>query len=176
MDSYSTPHSTSQNTQSWIMDRMMALGYSPKGKGICYGLAILAMQAAIIGELHVFIKRLQLLKNIPVNELPDHMEKLKTMRLQIMENAKKEATVFYSKLSPMDAQKAENKLDTLISKITKERLNQLDEETKISLEIPNLLEAIAIGQSPEAYKEIFPEGPVLQQGTLLTTPLTQSPK
>lgn len=53
--------------QTWLITRMQSLGYNPDPEGICFGLAYMAMQALLLGEVDVFNKRLHDIANVPEN-------------------------------------------------------------------------------------------------------------
>ena len=55
--------------QPLLIQRIKALGYIADEKGVCFGLAHMAMQAGLLGELPAFAERLKKFYEIPVNDL-----------------------------------------------------------------------------------------------------------
>ncbi|MFZ4077237.1 MAG: hypothetical protein ACOYKA_04545 [Legionellaceae bacterium] len=62
-------------SQSWLIERMRALGYEANPAGVCYGLSTMAMQAFLAHDMEIFNQRLQLIYDTP-------LERFKSERLQ----------------------------------------------------------------------------------------------
>jgi hypothetical protein len=50
--------------QDWIISRMKKMGYPSDDGGVCFGIAIMAMQAFLVNDLKTFNKRLQIIKAV----------------------------------------------------------------------------------------------------------------
>lgn len=54
------------NEQSWLIDRMIALGYPADQGGVCFGIAQMAKQAILANDLKTFDARLERIHDIPL--------------------------------------------------------------------------------------------------------------
>lgn len=71
---------TIPNGQTWLKDYMGELGYKPTEDGICYGVANVGMQAFQLGELELFIDRLDLISEIPLENIKNEIENAKEIK------------------------------------------------------------------------------------------------
>ena len=63
-------------SQEWLIERMQALGYQPNVKGICFGIAHMAMQAILANDYDSFYRRLQLINAIPTDQFQTQIRAL----------------------------------------------------------------------------------------------------
>lgn len=66
--------------QSWLIERIQALGYNIVGEGICFGIASMALQAFLVNELETFNQRLKTIENLPLSAFYKDLEVLKQQR------------------------------------------------------------------------------------------------
>lgn len=66
--------------QKWFTDRREKLGYSISTPGLCWGIAHMAMQAILVGEIHKFDKRQYDIYQIPLMKFADYKEWPVTLR------------------------------------------------------------------------------------------------
>ncbi|EKD72765.1 MAG: ankyrin repeat protein [uncultured bacterium] len=52
--------------QDWLIQRMWQLKYTADAEGVCFGIAYMAVQALLIGEIDQFNRRLELIADIPL--------------------------------------------------------------------------------------------------------------
>lgn len=55
--------------QTFLFEVMEALGYSPGKDGICFGIAIMGLQAILTNEIHALDARLEACSHAPINKL-----------------------------------------------------------------------------------------------------------
>lgn len=60
--------------QTWLIYRMQALGYEIDKKGMCFGIAHMAIQSLLVGEFDAFKSRLFLINCIPVKQFKQWIE------------------------------------------------------------------------------------------------------
>lgn len=90
--------------QTWLVDRMQALGYRANKRGVCFGFINMYLQALCTAELDKFYQRLQLIKSIEKNEIKTQTNALRTKRKTGLAAAKssKERKAFFDKESNED--------------------------------------------------------------------------
>ena len=55
--------------QTFLFEVMEALGYSPGKDGICFGIAMMGLQAILTNEIHALDARLEACSHAPINKL-----------------------------------------------------------------------------------------------------------
>lgn len=118
-------------SQEWLIERMHTLGYQPNKKGICFGIAHMAMQATLSNDYDNFYRRLQLINAIPTNQFQTKIKALAKKRLDLITSAKKVSQILFDKLTSQEKDEFENsqyfieKLSALnlsIDKLTEENI------------------------------------------------------
>jgi hypothetical protein len=69
-----SPHDSMLWSHDSMLQRMQAMGYPIDRTGHCLGIASMAMQASLMGELDQFNARLERIASIPVHEFKKYME------------------------------------------------------------------------------------------------------
>lgn len=66
--------------QSWLIERMQALGYHIVGEGVCFGIVSMALQAFLVNYLETFNQRLKTIESLPRSVFYNNFELLKEKR------------------------------------------------------------------------------------------------
>lgn len=72
--------------QDWLIERMRELGYRVDMGGMCFGIAAMALQEALVGGLEDFERRLLLINNTP--NLKDAVEAAKAAKRDLLAEAR----------------------------------------------------------------------------------------
>jgi ankyrin repeat protein len=122
--------------QHWLISRMDKLDYLADYKGICFGVAHMAMQAILLNDLKTFNARLNLINHIPSEQLINKIAAVNQTIISLHEKAKKE---------------------------NKEVELYLSNEERLLISIPPFLEGVSLYQKPDAYPDVFLLQPLGQQ-------------
>jgi|GEM_PF-3756747 len=72
------------NGQSWMLNKIKAVGYDLDEGGHCFGIANMAMQAFLIGDMNSFNQRLKAITQLDVNQLRSDFFELKERYKELM--------------------------------------------------------------------------------------------
>ncbi len=118
--------SLDESSQSWFISRMNTAGYNTTLKGCCFGIAHMANQAFIVGEMDKFYARLERLSQTPIEQFADDFSILR-----------KEAKQLRISGSTNDAVEADRIMDKIV-------------------DFKAFFDGLVLYQSPSAYPDLLP--------------------
>lgn len=75
-------------TQGWYIRRMKAVGYKINPGGMCFGMTHMAIQAFLADDMKTFNQRLQIIKNMPIDDFENDYAKLRARQEQFISENK----------------------------------------------------------------------------------------
>lgn len=118
--------SLDESSQSWLISRMSTAGYNTTLKGCCFGIAHMANQAFIVGEIDNFYARLERLSQTPIEQFADDFSILR-----------KEAKQLRNSGSTNDTVEADKIMDKIV-------------------DFKAFFDGLVLYQSPSAYPDLLP--------------------
>ena len=148
-----------------VIDKIDEAGYPINRSGMCFGIALMGLQAILLKDTDTLQKRLKLLHQIPKGKLLEALSTVKKRRALLHDEARNvlqaerhkeikstdEKVAFAKRL---DDEKRPVYYSALSARLT-EADKKLTEEDLLLLSIPAYLEGIAIYYAPDNYPQLF---------------------
>lgn len=148
-----------------LIDKIEEFGYHINRMGMCFGVALMGLQAILLKDTATLQERLNLLRQIPKGKLLETVSAAKERRAELHNEARKSLQVEWHRelkstdekidfVKRLDAEKHPAYYRELSARLT-EAGKKLTAKDHLLLSIPAFLEGIAIYFHPKGYPELF---------------------